>query len=340
MRTHHTEAGTDGSPQDELNESDRQARRLLDIVLTLLASPVPVSSTRLRELHYPNSQPDSFRKLFSRDRKRLALCGITVRRANRPPDEPVWQIDEDSSFSKTAELTPREAVVLDVACSQLASDPTFPLSNDLRMALAKLDKLFDRSYPAGDIDTQVTHDRRATAIEDCLLERHAADITYRTQDGTDSKRRIAPYGMFTLRSNAYVVGPLVGESGLPQPGSIRTYRIDRIISLAECKRITYVIPKDFDVHDYVLLPFQVGKHLYYAYFVTSCSDSSSLTQYDAINTSVVLTPDGKQAVRVSVSDEQLAAGWAISEGLIPLGPVSLVDTWKRMVVASLESAQR
>lgn len=322
-----------GSEEDGLTQSDVQARRLLDIVLTLLGSPGPVSSGRMRELHYPDAQPESFRKLFSRDRQRLALCGIAIRRTNRPPDEPLWEIDRDRSFVKKGALDPREAVILDVACAQLAADPSFPLANDLRMALAKIDGLFDRRAPSAIELPPAKHNKRLATLESCVLACHAADIRYQRTDGSVVVRRLAPYGLFTLRGQTYVVGPTIDADrcGTSEP---RTYRLSRILSITECKRITYVIPRDFDVHDYVLLPFQVGKHLYYANFVPLHGTTKSFARDNGLTT-YVSHDENATVLHISVSDEFAAAAWAIEMELVPTSPASLVKAWEETLRSSI-----
>lgn len=320
----------------ELSESDVQARRLLDIVLTLRGSSAPVSSSRLRELHYPNAKDDSFRKLFSRDRQRLALCGIRVVRANRPPDEPLWQIDEDASFAPEGTLSAREAVVLDVACAQLAADPSFPLANDLRSALAKVDRAFDRQSPRAAGLPPADSDRRAATIEAALLDQHAVDMSYRKADGSEATRRLEPYGMFTLGGHSYVVGPTVTEHESAALGPVRTYRIDRIRSIRECKGVSFVIPQDFDVRDYVLLPFQLGKPLYYGEFLNRTGSSLEYASETFDNAFVVThRGSGELTLRAPVSDERRAAEWAIEHDLRPISPETLVKAWEDILRSSL-----
>lgn len=323
---------------DSLTQADVQARRLLDIVLTLLGSPHPVSSTRLRELHYPDVRPGSFRKLFLRDRERLALCGIVVRRTNRPPDEPLWEIDQERSFVAKDALTPREAMIIDVACAQLAGDPSFPLASDLRIALAKVDRLFDKRSPVTSGLPPARSDRRLATLEGCLLSRHAVDIGYRKADGTATTRRLLPYGLFSLGGQSYLVAPSLDEVGSVGPASIRTYRVDRITSIRECKDINYVIPKDFDVHDYVLLPFQTGRHRYYADFVLADGDMGEYALENGLK-AYVIHQDGFDALHLGVADEDTAASWAIEQGLVPLQPPSLVATWNSILRSSLAAAE-
>lgn len=322
-----------------LSQSDLQARRLLDIVLTLLGSSGPVSSSRLHELHYPDTQYSSFRKLFSRDRQRLAICGITVRRANRPPDEPLWELDKERSFASKVALTDREAVILDVACAQLASDPSFPLANDLRMGLAKVDRLFDRSSPTAATLPPAKHDKRLATLETCLLSQHKVDIRYRGAEGGVTQRVLAPYGLFTLKGNTYVVGADDSQANRDELSAVRTYRVDRILSIRECKDTTYVIPLDFDINDYLLLPFQLGPFLYYAYFVPYGEWNVDLSSYYTRNTYVVTDNAGRKVLKTSVSDECAAAEWAIEQGLVPVKPASLVAAWKEIVRRSLASTR-
>lgn len=328
---------SDETQYHELNESEEQARRLLDITLTLVSRDAPVSSTRIRETHYPNVTPDSFRRQFNRDRQRLALCGIVVRRTNRPPDEPLWAIDQNASFVSGDKLDPREAVLLDVACSRLASDPSFPYGDDLRIALGKVDRAFDQQMPIQVLAGSRKRDKATAVLERCALVRHAIDVSYVRTDGASFRRRIGIYGMFSLRGHAYVVGPRLHDSGEPETGSIRTYRIDRFTSCREDKSITYRIPADFNINDYVLLPFQIGKTMYYATFYVPQNVLSDVLKTVGSRGDIVAI-DGRDVLRVAVSSEHDAACWAIDQGLIPLSPDSLVRAWD-MVLGDTLAAQ-
>lgn len=319
----------------KLSESDEQARRLLDITLTLYSSSGPVSSTRIRELHYPHVAPDSFRRMFNRDRQRLGVCGVIVKRSNRPPDEPLWEIDRSASFVHHETLSPKEAILIDLACSQLASDPSFPYSEDLLVALAKVDRAFDPEVPTFVPSVSPKRDRFSSTLEHCLLTHHAARMSYLHADGNEIRRIIALYGMFSLRGNTYVVGPSLDSSGSVVVDSIRTYRIDRFTSCQEQKRITYRIPPDFDIDDYVLLPFQIGPTVYYASFYVPkdvLQDAMRLPDHK-----VRLDILGEHGVlQAAVSSGINAAAWAIAMGLIPTEPESLVNQWHEILGSTLE----
>ena len=54
-------------------------------------------------------------------------------------------VDERSSFVDSQTLSTRDAFILDMVCQPLLNDPSFPYAEDLRLALAKIDRSFQSS---------------------------------------------------------------------------------------------------------------------------------------------------------------------------------------------------
>lgn len=323
--------------EPRINETDKQAQRLLDLALAFVNATHPLSSSHLATTYYPSVAKDSFRKAFQRDREKLALCGLVIRRINKQPDEPLWAVDEDASYARTDEISQEEALALDITLAPLASDGSFPYADDLRVALAKI----DRSFGPGNI-VRISPEARSRGkvlplAERCAAQRHAADVTYRREDGTTVRRTIAIYGFFSLRDTTYVVAPQLDDHGDALPDSIRTYRIDRFVALREDKRSSYVIPADFSVQDYVLLPFQMGPRRYYATFHLTEDVLRRLGPTIRGRGELVNEPDG-YTWRIDVSSERDAAAWAVAEDLEPLGPTSLRDAWMRILEETVAHA--
>lgn len=335
--SHAYDTSFDGAPES-LTESDLQARRLLDIAMTLESSNEPVSSRRLKELHYPAVTEESFRRMFNRDRQRLALCGVIVRRTNRPPDQALWEIDDASSFLSDEQLTPRESVVLDVACAQLASDPSFPLYADLRIALAKIDRSFDSRSPIDLSGSASPRDARLDALMNAYLARHAVQVSYRRADMIVVERQIEIFGFFSVSDHTYAVAKAPSDNEEPTEEQIHSYRIDRFLKVRECPRSSYTIPSSFDIHDYMLLPFQIGPKLYDATFYVA-PDVLSRVIHDLQNTAHVFSQRNSTVLCFAVSDEDKAAAWSIAEGIIPIQPRSLVLAWRSTLNNSLTRRQ-
>ncbi len=307
----------------EPTEDERVARRIIAVAIALINASAPLSTTELRREFYVGLSDAAFRKAFRRDRLRLAACGVVVLEGGRRDDEQTWLIDEDRSFARENTLTPEDALALDCLLLPLAADPAFPFAQDLRLALAKIDRSFDGRSTAALPPSARTRNRELARIEDCLVRRHAARVSYVRADGSKVERTLLPYGLFSLRDRTYVVAATKGSDQEPH-----TYLIDRMSTVREEAKTSYVIPPDFDVRDFVLLPFQVGSQCYTATFavpehrladVRARVGERGQWQVDG----------GVSTLRISVSDERAASIWAIAEGVRPIEPETLVLTWRQ-----------
>lgn len=282
---------------------------------------------------YSSLGDEAFRKSFSRDRTRLAACGLVVQRRGKRDGEAVWGIDEERSFVRENHLTPEDSLTLDCLLFPLAADPTFPFARDLRLALIKIDRSFDGSSSVAMPREARKRNNNLSRIEDCMMHRHAAQITYVRADGTKTKRVILPYGLFPLYNRTYLVAAQFDERTL-ETNDPHTYLIDRIQTFRELSRIAYEVPADFDVRDYVLFPFQIGPRRFEARILVPPSRQKDIQS--RLLDRVSWTWDGDDLhIGVAVSDEETAAAWCIAEGLIPLSPISFVDAWRSRLATTL-----
>ena len=292
----------------EPTEDERTARRVFSLAVAFVNARRPLSTSQIRREFYPSDLSDaSFRKSFQRDRNHLAMAGIVLKSARASRDEATWAIDASRSFVKENVITTEDALTLDVLLLPLASDPSFPYARDLRLALTKIDRAFDGSSHAAIPPEARKRNNNLTRLEDCMVSRHAAKVTYHRADGSDVERILEPYGFFFFRDNTYMVAASLDSPDVPP----HTYRVDRVLSVYEQRRISYDIPPDFDIRDFVLLPFQLGEVLYTARL--RFKDGSIHSE--------------------RVCDEGLAASWCIAEEVVPLDPQSLVDVWRARLQA-------
>lgn len=285
------------------------ARRILSLAISLTNARRPRTTGELRRDFYPDLADGAFRKAFRRDRERLGVAGIVLKEAGKRDKETCWEIDEEASFVIEDALTPDDALALDFLLLPVASDPTFPFARDLRHALAKIDRGFDGTSTATLPPEARTRNNFLTRIEDCLARRCACRITYERADGSSTTRIVAPYGLFSLNEETYLVAARVDEEGNHEHP--HTYNLARVHTMRELPRTTYAIPVDFSVDDFRRLPFQLGE----TRFVATFEDPTTRTQ------------------RVEeVADAGAAAAWAIAEGLVPVSPASLHDLWRRRLI--------
>lgn len=292
----------------EPNEDERTARRVLSLAIAFINAHRPLTMVEIHREFYPDMSDASFRKAFLRDRERLVIAGLCLRQGPRVDDFSTWEVDADSSFVRDNELTEQDALTLDVLLLPLASDPSFPYARDLRLALTKIDRSFD-GYSNASIPPEARkRNNQISLLEDCMTAEHMARISYTRADGTTLERTIAPLGFFFLNESTYMVAAEGGPhaDGL---GEAHTYNLDRVSRVNPQRKQRFERPRDFDVRDYILLPFQMGPDRYIAQFRM-----------------------GDGSVREEgVFDEQMAASWAIAQSARPLSPDSLVNAWRQLL---------
>lgn len=309
-----------------LTRDDDRARRVCSLALDFMNSSSPLRSSEIARAHYPGLSADSFRRAFSRDRSVLASCGVVVVERRVPGEESLWEADRARSFARGAELSATEAATLELACRPLADDPTFPLADDLRLALAKVSRAFSESLAVGR-RRELAPSRILETLCACLSGQTAALATYVDAQGRTSERTLAPYGFFGLRGNLYLVAAQVSDDGSVRPGRTRTYRVDRFAAARALKGTSFSIPEDFSVADWRRLPFQMGATVCEARFLV---DEGRLAEVRrAAGSQGFFGQEGGNAVwTVDISDIPAAASWAVAMGIRPVAPEPLVGAWR------------
>ena len=330
-----SERSRDTDPEENepvaFNDDDEQARRILSLALEFMNSRQAVSSTRIAQDIYPGLTPDSFRKAFLRDRKSLEDIGITLESERRAGGEAYWTADDTASFAEGTGLGVEDALVIDLACQPLLGDPEFPLRDELRFALAKIDTAFgDVSYPAGQ---GVLHDDKiVSTLRSCARSCHAVRMTYTDAASRSSERTIAPYGFYGIRGSLYLVAPRV-EEGVVVNGSTRVYNVARVSGVREVTSVSFSVPSDFSIESYRQLPFQLGPVACEATFEVPVVEISEIERLSMGRGRFSM---GEKDVTWTVDASNVgdAASWAIANGLRPIAPKELVDEWS----ARLEGA--
>ena len=312
----------------EPSEDDKSARRVLSVAIAFVNAPRPLSTTEVRRDLYSELGDEAFRKAFARDRERLATAGLVLRKGPRVDNEATWETDEESSFARESLLTRQDALTLDLLLLPLASDPSFPYAHDLRMALSKIDRSFDGSSTICIPTSARQRDSHLTSAEECLARRQVIHMTYERADGTVTDRDVAPYGIFSLNGNSYLVAARL-VAGTPQDP--HTYNLSRVRKLQVVKRKTYEVPDDFDVRDFIRLPFQIGPVTTTAAFVIPADVLREVRP--RVMGHGTWSRHGEDARFVTdCADIAVAAAWAVAEGVIPVSPDALVDAWRELLV--------
>ena len=308
-----------------LTKDDERARRICSLALEFMNAKAPLASSEVARAFYPGLAPDSFRRAFARDRAALAACGVIVVDKPAAGSESSWSVDERRSFAQGAELEPLEAAALDVACQPLLESSSFPLAEDLRLALAKLTRAFAE---ASVVSAKTQPESRAfQTLRSCLMGSRAAHVTYTNAQGVTAERTIAPYGFFELRGTRYLVAGRIDDHGGVVEGGERTYRVDRFVSASPAPDVTVDVPRDFSIEDWRRLPFQLGPTQETARFEVPAEREADLRRAAGPHGSYQ-TNGEKTVWSVPASSLDDAASWAVAMGIRPLSPQPLVDAWK------------
>lgn len=293
-------------PFAEPSEDERAARRVLALAIALINAKKPLSTMLIRRTFYEELTDAAFYKAFRRDQLKLAQAGLIVQRGPTVEDEATWTVSE-TSFAQENLISPEDSLLLNVLLSPLASNPQLPFARDLRLALSKIDHSFDGTSNIAIPPEARRRNKSLTSIEDCMASQLAVHVRYIKQDGTTTERDIAPYGLFYLNGNTYLVAVrLEKEHAEEEP---HTYNLKRMKSVRPLRNVHYETPVDFMVQDYIRLPFQLGPTLY----VATLQDSHGNTWFE------------------DVYDEGMCAAWCIAEDVTPLHPSTLVNTYNTRI---------
>ena len=319
----------------KMTEDDLRAARVLTLAVKFFGTSRPVSSSTIWSDLYPNLDEGSFKRQFLRDRELLESFGISIREVESSDPDTPWRIDERNSYVGSDALNASDARMLYVLCHDMAFDQSFPYRDELRMALAKISRMYRGSITTQSDQSTPTEHKLLAALIACMSNLHAADVTYTDARGNTSKRTIAILGSFGLHGRTYFVASRIDSKQSLIPDSVRTYRLDRFNRVRELHHLSYQIPLDFSVRDYERLPFQIGDSVGTAHFLVSGVESKQLSRAMAIHGSLHSESVGT-VWDVPFSDTQLAASWAIGSGIVPVGPQALVDAWRALLTHTLE----
>lgn len=315
----------------EPNADEQRARLIAELSFEFMNASRPISSDLIWHTYYPELKRDSFSRRFLRDREDLAKCGVVLLDCDLEDGQNGWVIDERHSFAGESSLSNEDAYVLEVACRQLISDPTFPYPEDLRLALAKVNRSFRGLPPLALPAATSAQSPTLPTLEAAFDDRVACDITYRDAKGDESSRRICVLGLFGLRDSIYVVGASVAPGGSPDLGVVRDYKASRVMAAKPVKSVRYVIPEDFDIAEHVFLPFQLGPRSCDGVFFVSHARLADMRKDSLDRGEFEAAADGGAQWTVWISDVDAAASWAISEGIRPISPKGLVDAWSGLL---------
>ena len=280
----------------------------------------------------PSARPEALRKSLQRACHKFDELGITVVADSRGA-ETRYRIEARLTYAEPSEVTldPKDAPDLLAAVTAYLHGSRRPYDADVRRAREKLASVMglaaspvmaDNLGPAGVAEGADTYE----VLLACRKSLTPCTFAYRDAKGVCAYHTVRPFGFFDRNRRSYVVA---FDETHADDDPVRVFRIDRIeAGSATPAKGTYAVPSDFDVDDYVRLPFEYGDETFIVRFTCTDDDRSAamrLTEgrgrwHDG-------SPDGWLWEAVA-SDLDACAAWslgALAEGLIAIGPDELLD---------------
>ena len=315
----------------DLNKIDRYASRVFTLAVKFFGAATAIASSTIHRDLYSELDERSFNRQFLRDRNMLAALGMVINEVPSKDNDSLWTVDERSSYVQGEGISLQDARTLYVLCHDMVFDQAFPYRDELRVALIKIAQIYQTAAIPSPTKTDAADRKILAALVSALDNREALEVRYVDAQGNPSKRLLAPLGSFGLRDHTYFVASRIDPDGTLVPDSLRTYRLDRFTHVAAPRpAISYEIPQDFSVRDYIRLPFQIGATVGVAQIDLGEDPSAEVRRATDMAGHVNGT-----VWEVPYSSPRALAAWCIANGVTPAGPSALVDTWH----TSLEAAR-
>ena len=353
----HPKRQTAKSEEEELPRVDETSRRIAGLLLLLGTSRSPVRTRDIvddGDLGYGSGNRDSDMRKFRRDRETLARHGFHVREVapagGAENEESRWELDRARTQVDLPSLPLDDVLtlihVIDASLSSpRAGDPlASPLSHvreklaEAAFAASGRDGELGLGAPATRIAGEAPETAAAAALWSAFAARKAVPFSYRDAAGKTGERLVEAYGFFSLGGSSYLVGRDVAAEGTP----VRTFNIARAANVRAPKG-RYRIPDAFDISAYMRYPFdfsekgggaagldeaEKGSFLIPSYFAHGEVERITLGRGDMERQP---GPDGDVVWSVPVRNTELAATFALREGIVPIDPPRLVEAWRNMV---------
>jgi proteasome accessory factor B len=300
--------------------------RVLNLLIYLLESPVPVTAEDIRQtvLGYGDQSDEAFHRMFERDKDLLRSLGVPLERQALD----IWEVDfgyvvdPEKYAIPDPGLTEEERVALSVAARMVRLGGT-------NVGLEGLLKLGGAERGVGIEPLGADLGAETAVLGDLFLaitERRDLRFVYH-----GAERRLKPFGMGHRRGHWYVVGQ--------GPEGERLYRVDRMsgVEVGE-ERDAFTRPRRFDVKAAMSNhPWEAGSDER----ITATIRFDPDVAWWAGRTLGVEVPDGAPLEsEVPVANRDAFIGWVLSfgEAAEVLAPEEMRDEIRARVDAALESS--
>ena len=298
------------------------AERLVNLALFLDAAREPVSAARIQTqvAGYPEDQSETaFLRMFERDKEDLLSAGLVLE-VVRSGETERYRLDREATFAGEVELEPEEAVLLRTAGAAMLADPSFPFAQDLRMALAKVAAAAGvRDAPAAVSAVSLLADEapaeqaeRVAALARALTARKVVTFGYTNLEGRASVRAVEPFGVFAREGRWYLVGRDRDADGMRAFAVARAGDVS--VNAVRPKSPDFAPPEDFDIRDWMALPFQWGPGRFEALLRLSGPVAARAAGLAGGQGVLESRTDGTILWRVDAADARALATWTIANG--------------------------
>jgi len=296
--------------------------RVLNLLIYLLESPVPVTSNEIRNtVHgYADQSDEAFHRMFERDKQVLRRLGVPIKLEAID----AWEIDEgytvdpDEYAIPDPGLNQEERVALSVAGRMVRLGGTEAGVGAL-IKLGGLERGAGIEPLAADLGTGA---ETLGELFGAVSERRKVGFEYRGHH-----RPVEPYGIAHRRGHWYLVGR--------SPDGERMYRIDRITKLEVGEQPgAFRKPKGFDIRAVVdSQPWEAGPDPTVEVTVRFAPDLA----WWAARSLGLPEPEGELTAVVPVSNVDAFVGWVLSFGASAevLAPDQMRDEIRSRVQAAV-----
>lgn len=239
--------------------------RIVNLAFYLAAARRPVSANEIAAHvagYSAGQSAEAFGRMFERDKDDLRAAGLVLT-VDRTGDVERYRCDENATFAETIDLTRLEAVELRTAAAAMLADDSFPFTDDLRPAIAKVVAATRR--PAGHADaivpsasadeSPVQQGAAVAELTRAVGDRKRVTFAYTGAQGRASNREVEPWGLFARDGRWYLV------AFDPEADGVRVFAVPRIAEMTVAPRPKtpdFAPPEGFDVASYMVMPFQYG----------------------------------------------------------------------------------
>jgi len=317
--------------------------RIMNLALLLSGSrrSYTAEEIRLQVEGYPSAleQKDvAFKRMFERDKELLLEAGFVI----ECDLEGRYRLDNEATFSPEIPLNAKDRIFLARIGNSLLCDESFPLRDDLRQALLKIDigsQEFMPTPPECDA-TVLETSRHVDLLFKAVSTKKHVSFDYSSQNGQRRRRDVEPYGLYAIAGRWYLVGR---DSGVNETRTYAVHKIEALsVNSARPKNPDFDLSDTFCISDYVRHPFHFGGDDFEARIFIAPEHSWRVPSLTAGNGSIEWLNDGGCLWETEAANRRRLARWIIENGpgISLISPVDLREeiAARLKAVASMHGA--